>query len=621
MIDPRFASAGAVPLVSGYGAQQLPVQYHHSHRHHRHHKHKVRNDQSPVSLDESIHKVDHSQPQYFQTDGAAAAGGYGVPFGNGGYSAGQANYYSQPPQQQQYASANFGYGNQYQTGGYGQVSYGIAPAGPSGKRHRRRHRHHRRHTTDVDNTNFGSEQAQAVPEQLIGQRSSSALGEEQQQSPVAAAEVQYGEERATHRRHHRHRHQQQQNFGSSSYAHHSGSRGRTTASGDGYGHINDELIFIERGEHSPHRQEPPHGYEYKGKIEVQSYDRETRIQGQTNTGGQTAGPCPPGWTQATGQAAGPCPPGWTQVGGAGGAGYGAGGAGYGAGYGAGGAGYGAGGAGYGAGYGAGGAGYGAGGNYQVVADYVFGSNTGRLVTGGSTGYTNTSQQEQTSVTGRATIIEVWQKRSKSRGREKSRSKSRSHSPRGPDFDFDRFRAEILAAIQRISGGREGGTQTITGGKGETKIIERITESQGGGGEVRVIVQPIQPVFYMPRQTSGPTPVGPGPAPVQPIGPTPIAPQPAVGGAPNVVYVPRNVYVPVIKPVFVPRERVIVRPQVIHVARPVLVDRPVPVTQRPIIIDRERPVPVPVRGQAAAAQGGGSKIVQEEFVYRDRKSVV
>lgn len=26
------------------------------------------------------------------------------------------------------------------------------------------------------------------------------------------------------------------------------------------------------------------------------------------------------------------------------------------------------------------------------------------------------------------------------------------------------------------------------------------------------------------------------------------------GAPNVVYVPRNVYVPVIKPVFVPRER-------------------------------------------------------------------
>jgi hypothetical protein len=60
MIDPRFANAGAVPLVPGYGAQQIPAQY-------RHHKHKVRNDASPVSLDESIHKVDHSQPQYFQS--------------------------------------------------------------------------------------------------------------------------------------------------------------------------------------------------------------------------------------------------------------------------------------------------------------------------------------------------------------------------------------------------------------------------------------------------------------------------------------------------------------------------------------------------------------------------
>lgn len=57
------------------------------------------------------------------------------------------------------------------------------------------------------------------------------------------------------------------------------------------------------------------------------------------------------------------------------------------------------------------------------------------------------------------------------------------------------------------------------------------------------------------------------------------------------------------------------------ARPVLVDRPVPVTQRPIIIDRERPVPVPVRvGGQGAAQGGGSKIVQEEFVYRDNLPV-
>lgn len=67
--------------------------------------------------------------------------------------------------------------------------------------------------------------------------------------------------------------------------------------------------------------------------------------------------------------------------------------------------------------------------------------------------------------------------------------------------------------------------------------------------------------------------------------------------------------------------VIVRPQVIHVARPVLVDRPVPVTQRPIIIDRERPIPVPVRGAAqGGGQGGGSRVVREEYVYRDNLPV-
>jgi len=49
-------------------------------------------------------------------------------------------------------------------------------------------------------------------------------------------------------------------------------------------------------------------------------------------------------------------------------------------------------------------------------------------------------------------------------------------------------------------GRDGGTQTqihpTTGG--ETRVItERIHET---AGEVRVIVQPIQPVFYMPRQS-------------------------------------------------------------------------------------------------------------------------
>ena len=80
-----------------------------------------------------------------------------------------------------------------------------------------------------------------------------------------------------------------------------------------------------------------------------------------------------------------------------------------------------------------------------------------------------------------------------------------------------------------------------------------------------MAEPIQPIFLMPKQAEQSKPI----------------------------YVPRNIYVPVIRPVFVPRERIIVRPQIIHVARPVLVDRPVPIQQRPLVIERDRPVPVRV----------------------------
>lgn len=73
--------------------------------------------------------------------------------------------------------------------------------------------------------------------------------------------------------------------------------------------------------------------------------------------------------------------------------------------------------------------------------------------------------------------------------------------------------------------------------------------------------PVQPIFLMPKNTEQQKPI----------------------------YIPRNVYVPVVRPVFVPRERIIVRPQIIHVARPVLVDRPVPIQQRPIVIERDRAV--------------------------------
>lgn len=82
----------------------------------------------------------------------------------------------------------------------------------------------------------------------------------------------------------------------------------------------------------------------------------------------------------------------------------------------------------------------------------------------------------------------------------------------------------------------------------------------------------------------------GKDPIQPIF---LMPKSSEQSQQKPIYIPRNIYVPVIRPVFVPRERIIVRPQIIHVARPVLVDRPVPIQQRPIVIERDRPVPVRV----------------------------
>jgi hypothetical protein len=69
MIDPRFANAGAVPLVHGYGAQQVPLQHHHHHhRQHRHHNNKHGHvGGSPLSRDESIHKVDHAHHHFRQS--------------------------------------------------------------------------------------------------------------------------------------------------------------------------------------------------------------------------------------------------------------------------------------------------------------------------------------------------------------------------------------------------------------------------------------------------------------------------------------------------------------------------------------------------------------------------
>ena len=151
-------------------------------------------------------------------------------------------------------------------------------------------------------------------------------------SPVPAQD-QTRTDQNTHRRHRQHR-RHKQNGESASFG--QSRQGHSSAGADGYGHINDDLIFIERGEHSPHRQEPPSGYEYKGKIEVQSVDRERRSRSQGHSAvvppiqpsvpivqpsvpivqpsvsiAQPTGPCPPGWQQMilTAAPGGPCPPG------------------------------------------------------------------------------------------------------------------------------------------------------------------------------------------------------------------------------------------------------------------------------------------------------------------------
>lgn len=155
--------------------------------------------------------------------------------------------------------------------------------------------------------------------QLIGQRSSSVLGDEPPQassSPLPLQDQARGEQNA----HRRHRRRQKQNGENASFG--QVRQGRSNVGADGCGHINDDLIFIERGEHSPHRQEPPSGYVYKGKIEVQSVDREHRSRSQGQSAAipsiqptvpiaQPIGPCPPGWQQMILSAApgGPCPPG------------------------------------------------------------------------------------------------------------------------------------------------------------------------------------------------------------------------------------------------------------------------------------------------------------------------
>ncbi|CAF0721692.1 unnamed protein product [Rotaria sordida] len=554
MIDPRFANPGAIPVETGYEGHKSSSRRHHR-RHHRHRKNKHGIvGESPLSRDESIHKVDH-------IEGASIGTGFGVPF-----------------------SGNI-------SGGFFQQQH-------------------------MDISNHGE-----TSEQLVDQRSPSALNNEVSHvrpsiSPVGA-EARHGSHHRHHRghhhsRHHHHHHQHHQ--------HHQHYVGHTYTAG-GYGHVSDDIIFIERGRHGHHHQAPPPGFIYKGMIQVQGCDTIYRSRSRSRhlalpppapVRPINLNPCPPGWQLVNGVGGNPCPPGTTLYTGQTFGGYGTLGS------------------------------YGSGGHFnlgsgfpyppcgQLVADYIVEPSAGGFITSGDGGYMSREREER--VPGRPTIIEVWQRRprsptpirSRSRTRSRSRSRSRTRSPHGATaIDLERLRSDLLIAIERITQGiqakihligHEGGTQTHP-------IREIISERERTPGEVRVIVQPIQPVFYMPRQTEvihqqpAPYPqIIPQIIPIQQ--PTPIV-QPAP--APQIVYVPRNVYVPVIKPVFVPRERVIVRPQVVHVARPVLVDRPVPVTQRPIIIDRERPVPVPVR-TVGVGRPGGARTIREEYVYRDNLPV-
>lgn len=69
MIDPRFAHTGGVPFPGGFGVQPVSFQQH-RHHHHQHRHRKVNKSgvgETPVSRDESIHKVDHNRQQYQQS--------------------------------------------------------------------------------------------------------------------------------------------------------------------------------------------------------------------------------------------------------------------------------------------------------------------------------------------------------------------------------------------------------------------------------------------------------------------------------------------------------------------------------------------------------------------------
>jgi hypothetical protein len=147
--------------------------------------------------------------------------------------------------------------------------------------------------------------------------------EQNLRSPAPPAEGESIGDSTVHRRHRHHHHRHHHHPGSENagfaqthQSHHA--QGQSTVGADGYGHINEDLIFIERGDHSPHRQEPPPGYEYKGKIEVQGVEKEFRSRSRGQDAAQPYAPVPQQYAPSYAPPpqvpnCGPCPPGWQQM--------------------------------------------------------------------------------------------------------------------------------------------------------------------------------------------------------------------------------------------------------------------------------------------------------------------
>lgn len=153
---------------------------------------------------------------------------------------------------------------------------------------------------------------------LIGQRSSSVLSNEVLQEREGRSSVSPGAEEGIETQENQRKSRRQQSgehFSSGRIYHSRQVQGQVSGGAEGYGRINEDLIFIERGENSPHRQKPPPGYDFKGKIEVECLEKEQRSRSRGRTGVIPSQPVAPQVVPnvAPVPAAGPCPPGWQQL--------------------------------------------------------------------------------------------------------------------------------------------------------------------------------------------------------------------------------------------------------------------------------------------------------------------